>query len=184
VSDVVIVDYGAGNTRSVRATLHRLGITTVVTNNPLSIYDAHQVILPGVGSARSAMAVLRESGAADALRRRFKNEKFTLGICLGMQLALEHTDEDDGVATLGLIEGHVRRVEGCMVPRLGWSLVEPWNEAFYFAHSFEAISPHTTATAEGVAAVCEYGSFTGVQFHPEKSGLVGERWLAACLSAA
>ncbi|HQT99797.1 MAG TPA: imidazole glycerol phosphate synthase subunit HisH, partial [Acidimicrobiales bacterium] len=170
MTEVVVVDYGAGNTQSVRAALRRLGHTSVVTSDPGAILDAALVILPGVGSARSAMAQLHRSGADEALRTRFAAERFTLGICLGMQLALESSEEDGGVVGLGLLEGRVERLREGRVPRLGWSLVEPWGGAYYFAHSYAAVSDDIVATAEGVTAAVERGSFLGVQFHPEKSG--------------
>jgi glutamine amidotransferase len=184
VSTVVVCDYGAGNTRSVRATLRRLGFETVLSSSPNDLYRAERVVLPGVGSARTAMEHLRSTGADDALRQRFEDGRFTLGICLGLQLALESTEEDGGVETLGLLAGQVYRLTEGRVPRLGWTTVDPWGVAFYFAHGFAATSPFTTATADGVAAVIESGPFFGVQFHPEKSGPVGERWLASCLSLA
>ncbi|MBW4030385.1 MAG: imidazole glycerol phosphate synthase subunit HisH [Acidobacteria bacterium] len=182
MSDVVIVDYGAGNTRSVRAALAHLGRTSEVSAEPGLISAAPHVILPGVGSARSAMAHLAETGAADALRRRFAAERPILGICLGMQLALRASEEDGGVKGLGLLEGLVVRLDAPRVPRLGWALVEPWGEAFYFAHSFVAESPDTVATSEGLCAAVQHGSFLGVQFHPEKSDAAGLEFLASCLS--
>jgi glutamine amidotransferase len=184
VSIVAICDYGAGNTRSVTAGLLRAGATCALTSDPEVIESAAQVVLPGVGSARSAMEHLTATGAADALRRRHDAGRAIIGICLGMQLALEHSEEDDGVATLGLVEGTVRRLDVERVPRLGWSLVEPWGEAFYFAHSYWCDSPAATATSDGLTAVVESKGFIGVQFHPEKSGPAGERWLASCLTPA
>lgn len=184
MSDVVVVDYGAGNTRSVRAALARLGRTSVVSNDPDHIVSATHVILPGVGSARSAMEHLRASGADNALRERFARGSSILGICLGLQLAMDETEEDGGVTTLGLVEGRVRRLREGRVPRLGWSNVEPDGSAYYFAHSFAAESPYATATAEGVTAVVEAGGFVGVQFHPEKSGPDGAAFLDQCLSRA
>ena len=184
MSDVVIVDYGAGNTRSVRAALAHLGRTSEVSAEPAVIRDARHVILPGVGSAKSAMAHLEETGATVALRRRFAQDHPVLGICLGMQLALQASEEDGGVKGLGLLEGFVVRLDAPRVPRLGWALVEPWGEAFYFAHSFVAESPDTVATSEGLCAAVRRGSFVGVQFHPEKSDAAGLEFLASCLSPA
>jgi len=184
VSDVIIVDYGAGNTRSVRAALTHLGRTSYVSADPTLIADAPFVILPGVGSARSAMAHLDETGAADALRQRFAADRPILGICLGMQLALQASEEDGGVKGLGLLEGLVVRLDAPRIPRLGWAVVEPWGDAFYFAHSFVAESPDTVATSEGISAAVERGSFLGVQFHPEKSDVAGLTFLDSCLSRA
>jgi glutamine amidotransferase len=110
--------------------------------------------------------------------------KPTLGICLGLQLALEHTDEDGGVDGLALVPGRAVRVQADRVPRIGWARVQPEGEAYWFAHSYVAESPATTATSEGLAAIVRHGAFTGVQFHPEKSGPAGARFLERCLSRA
>src|ERR1019366_10054432 len=141
VSEVVVVDYGAGNTHSVRAALSRLGRTSEVSSDREALLEAPFVVLPGVGSARSAMVHLHETGADVALHERFSSGGPILGICLGMQLALETTEEDGGVAGLGLLSGHVTRLTTPRVPRLGWAMVEPWNEAYYFAHSYAGESP-------------------------------------------
>jgi glutamine amidotransferase len=147
---VAICRYGAGNVRSVELALQRLGAT--LTDD---VAGADLAILPGVGSARTAMDGLRARGLDEVLRARTKP---TLGICLGLQ--------------------------GGRVPRIGWAKVEPEGTAYWFAHSYAAESPAVTATSEGLAAVVEHGSFTGVQFHPEKSGAAGARFLERCLSRA
>lgn len=180
--DVVVVDYGAGNTHSVVAALGRLNARSLVSSDPTAIVGADYVVLPGVGSARSAMAHLKETGAAASLVERTRTGGPVLGICLGLQLALESSEEDGGVAGLGLIKGTVTRLREGRVPRLGWEIVEPWGEAFYFAHSYAANTPFTTASADGVTAVVEHGAFLGVQFHPEKSGPAGLDFLSSCLS--
>jgi glutamine amidotransferase len=182
VSDVVVVDYGAGNTRSVRAALAHLGRASVVTSDPEAIVDASMVVLPGVGSARSAMEHLSATGAADALRRRFRVGRATLGVCLGMQLAMTRSEEDGGVVGLGLLEGDVVRLHEGRVPRLGWSVVEPWGDAYYFAHSYAVRSSDAVASVDGVVAAVRRGAFFGVQFHPEKSGPAGLALLDQCLS--
>jgi imidazole glycerol-phosphate synthase subunit HisH len=184
VSEVAVVDYGAGNTRSVRAALARLGLASAVTSDPATLEGADLVVLPGVGSARSAMDHLNSSGASDALRRRFAAGGPLLGICLGMQLAVTSSEEDGGVAGLGLLEGEVRRVDAPRVPRIGWAVVDPWAETYFFAHSYAVSSPDTVATSEGVTAAISRGSFLGVQFHPEKSGPAGLAFLESCLSRA
>ncbi|MFZ1063162.1 MAG: imidazole glycerol phosphate synthase subunit HisH [Acidimicrobiales bacterium] len=182
MSDVVIVDYGAGNTRSVRAAITHVGKSSEVSADPVAIGAAPYVVLPGVGSARSAMNHLTETGAAQALRARFERGGAMLGICLGMQLALATSEEDGGVRCLELLEGSVVRLHAERVPRLGWAMVEPWGDAYYFAHSFVAVAPDTVATSEGLTAAVQRGSFLGVQFHPEKSGDAGLRFLGQCLS--
>ena len=182
MSDVVVVDYGAGNTRSVRAALAHLGVTSVLSSDPAKITEGDVVILPGVGSARSAMDHLESTGAARSLRDRFDAGGRILGICLGMQLALEHSDEDGGVEGIGLLKGSSQLITEGRVPRLGWALVEPWGEAYYFAHSYAAQCPDAVAMSEGVTVAIERGAFLGVQFHPEKSGTAGLAFLERCLS--
>jgi glutamine amidotransferase len=182
VTSVVVCDYGAGNTRSVLASLAQLGVAARLTADPELIGSSDRVILPGVGSARQAMEHLTATGASIALRERHFAGRPILGICLGMQLAMASSDEDGGVTTLALVPGTVRRLASGRTPRLGWSVVDPWNESFYFAHSYACDSPATVATSEGVSAVVSSGAFIGVQFHPEKSGPAGTRWLGRCLS--
>jgi glutamine amidotransferase len=174
---VAIARYGAGNVRSVELALQRLGAE--VTDD---LAGADLTILPGVGSARSAMEGLGDS--ADVLRERHAAGKPILGICLGLQLALDESEEDGGVAGLGIVPGRAVRLQSPRVPRIGWAHVEPDGEAFWFAHSYEAQTDATVATSEGHAAIVEHGSFTGVQFHPEKSGAAGARFLQRCLSRA
>ena len=184
MSDVIVVDYGAGNTRSVRAALTHLGKTSEVSSDTGKLVAAPYVELPGVGSARSAMAHLNATSAAAAIRDRFDAGGPTLGICLGMQLALEMSEEDGGVEGLGLLSGEVVRLSAERVPRLGWAMVEPWGEAYYFAHSFAAQSSDSIATSDGITVAVQRGSFLGVQFHPEKSSGAGLDFLEKCLSRA
>ncbi len=179
IRTVAICRYGAGNVRSVELAMQRLGAELVD-----DLEGADLAILPGVGSARSAMDGLRERGTDDVLRARHAAGQAILGICLGLQLALDESEEDGGVAGLGLVPGRAVRLQGGRVPRIGWAHVEPGGETYWFAHSYAAETAATTATSEGVAAVVESGSFTGVQFHPEKSGAAGARFLEQCLSRA
>jgi glutamine amidotransferase len=184
VSDVVVVDYGAGNTRSVRAALAHLDRSSIVTSATSAIRDADFVVLPGVGSAKSAMEHLNETGVSDALRQRFSEGRATLGICLGMQLAMDSSEEDGGVEGLGLLKGDVVRLHEGRVPRLGWSIVEPWGDAYYFAHSYAVRSLDAVASVDNVTVAVRRDSFLGVQFHPEKSGPAGLAFLDQCLSLA
>jgi imidazole glycerol phosphate synthase glutamine amidotransferase subunit len=130
------------------------------------------------------MRVLRERGADEALRERVAAGRPVLGICLGLQLALESSDEDGGVDGLGLIPGRAVRIDSGRVPRIGWAEVEPIGETFYFAHSYAAETEAATAFSEGFVAEVRSGSFVGVQFHPEKSGAAGADYLRSCLSPA
>jgi imidazole glycerol phosphate synthase glutamine amidotransferase subunit len=172
--NVAIARYGAGNVRSVELALRRLG--AAVTDD---LAGADLAILPGVGSARSAMEGLGAS--ADVLRERHAAGRPILGICLGLQLALDESEEDGGVEGLGLVPGRAVRLHGERVPRIGWATIDPGGEAYWFAHSYEAKTDATVATSEGHSAIVEHGSFTGVQFHPEKSGAAGARFLEQCL---
>jgi len=179
---VAVCDYGAGNVRSVVVALERLGAMATVTTDPGAVAAADFALLPGVGSAGSAMRALQRTGVGEALRRRVEAGTPVLGICLGLQLALEETDEDGGVAGLGLLPGRAVRLRAGRVPRMGWAVVEPYAEAYYFAHSYAAETPAASARSEGVVAEARLGSFVGVQFHPEKSGPAGARYLERCLS--
>ena len=179
---VAVCDYGAGNVRSVLAAFARLGAGAVVVDEPGLVTSADLAVLPGVGSAASAMTVLRERGLDEALRSRVAAGGPTLGICLGLQLALEESDEDGGVPCLGLLPGRAVRLRQGRIPRIGWASVEPLGDTFYFAHSYAAETAAATARSEGIVAAAEDGSFLGVQFHPEKSGPAGARFLARCLS--
>ena len=181
---VAVCDYGAGNVRSVLAAFARLGADAVVVDTPDGVVAADLAVLPGVGSAASAMRMLRRRGLDDALRSRVAAGLPTLGICLGLQLALERTAEDGGVDGLGLLPGRAVRLRAGRVPRIGWAPVDPGGEAYYFAHSYAAETPAATATSEGIVAEASAGSFLGVQFHPEKSGPAGARFLERCLSPA
>jgi glutamine amidotransferase len=130
------------------------------------------------------MEHLNDTGASDALRQRFSEGRATLGICLGMQLAMESSEEDGGVDGLGLLKGDVVRLQEGRVPRLGWSIVEPWGDAYYFAHSYAVRSVDAVASVDDVTVAVRRDSFLGVQFHPEKSGPAGLAFLDQCLSLA
>ena len=181
---VAVCDYGAGNVRSVALAFGRLGAEAAVTTDPEVVASADLAVLPGVGSAASAMAALRSSSLDQALRERARAGRTTLGICLGLQLALDHSEEDGGVDGLGLLAGRARRLENGRVPRIGWARVEPGREEYWFAHSYAADSPAATAWSEGLVAEVEAEGFLGSQFHPEKSGGAGARYLERCLSLA
>src|SRR4051812_26961907 len=126
------------------------------------------------------MRGLRARGIADVLRERVAAGRPTLGICLGLQLALERTEEDGGVDGLGLVPGRVVRLHEGRVPRMGWAEVDD-RGAFYFAHAYAAETEHATAWSEGIVAEVRFGSFVGCQFHPEKSGDCGARYLEEAL---
>ena len=179
----VIIDYKAGNLTSVKLAFAALGEEAVVTNDPSVIRAADRVVFPGVGAAKSAMDNLRALGLVDVVREAAASGKPFLGICLGMQILFEHSDEDGGVDTLGVLKGRVRRfpdVPGCKVPEIGWNI------DYYFVHSYYAeVTPDTYLTANyaGVTftAMVKKGSLWACQFHPEKSGKLGLALLKAWL---
>ena len=171
---VAVCDYRAGTIRSVEIALRRLGAELVD-----DVAAADLAVLPGVGSARSAMEELRRQGLDEVLRARVAGGRPVLGICLGLQLALEHSEEDGGVDGLGILPGRSVRLQGGRVPRMGWAEVD--GAAYYFAHSYAAETPNATAWSEGIVAEARAGSFLGVQFHPEKSGAAGARYLDGVL---
>jgi len=167
---VAVCDYRAGNIRSVEIAMRRLGAELVD-----DVAAADLAVLPGVGSAGSAMAELRRQGLDEVLRQRIADERPVLGICLGLQLALEHSEEDGGVEGLGILPGRSVRLTEGRVPRIGWAEVD--GTAYYFAHSYAADTPCATSWSEGIVAEARSGAFLGVQFHPEKSGAPGARYL-------
>ncbi|MGN0854015.1 MAG: imidazole glycerol phosphate synthase subunit HisF [Kiritimatiellia bacterium] len=184
---IAIIDYKAGNLTSVKLAFDALGAESVITSDPEVIRTAERVVFPGVGAARSAMANLRALGLENLVRETASSGKPFLGICLGMQILFEHSEEDGGVEMLGILPGRVRRfpaVSGCKVPEIGWNGTACGE--YYFVHSYYAeITPDTCLTANyaGVAftAMVKRGSLWACQFHPEKSGKVGLALLKAWL---
>lgn len=193
---IVIVDYKAGNLTSVKLAFDALGVETQVTSDPEVVRAASRVVFPGVGAAASAMANLRALGLMEAVREAVSSKPF-LGICLGMQILFEHSEEDGGVDLLGVLPGKVRRfpnVPGCKVPEIGWNQVRgmgvegvPDGSEFYFVHSYYAEKgPYTAGITEyaGVefTAAVRRDRLFATQFHPEKSGKLGLSVLKGFLS--
>ena len=192
-----IVDYRAGNLTSVQLAFAAIGETATVTDDPEVIVAADRVVFPGVGAAKSAMESLKRAGLVDAVRSAALSGRPFLGICLGMQILFDHSEEDGGVDALGIFKGRVRRFPdqaGFKIPEIGWNQVREveekgggrWKE-FYFVHSYYAeIGPETVGVSEyaGVefTAMVKRGKLWACQFHPEKSGRVGlallKEWLA------
>ena len=185
---IAIVDVGCGNIGSVGIALERFGIDPLVTGEAEEIAAADKVVLPGVGAAGYAMEQIEARGLAPVLRGL---RQPALGICLGMQLLFEGSEEED-TTCLGLIPGRVRKLEpaqGLPVPHMGWSRIQVRDEDIglfpgdyvYFAHSFACDPGETTvASAEygrPIPAVVRSGNWTGAQFHPERSGEAGARFL-------
>ncbi len=189
---LAIVDSGGANIASVRFALERLGVQSELTADPAVIRSAGRVILPGVGSAAEGMKRLHAKGLVDCVRSLTQP---VLGVCLGMQLLFESSEEDGGVETLGVIPGKVARLPsspGITVPHMGWNTVTTGREPglldgietearFYFVHSYAApVNAFTVATATHgtpFAAIVQRGNFSGAQFHPERSGPAGARLL-------
>jgi imidazole glycerol-phosphate synthase subunit HisH len=185
---LAIVDVGCGNIGAVGIALERFGIAPVVTGEAEEIAAADKVVLPGVGAAGFAMERIGALGLAPVLRAL---RQPALGICLGMQLLFEGSDEED-THCLGLIPGRVRKLQpaaGRPVPHMGWSRVEVRDggiglrsgDYVYFAHSFACDpGPETAASADygrEIPAAVRSGNWLGAQFHPERSGEAGARFL-------
>lgn len=174
-----IIDYEAGNLASVANALRRIGAAFTVTNRTATLDQADRIIFPGVGHAWAAMEALREHDLDIWLRT---TRKPVLGICLGMQLLYESSEEGGDTEGLGLIPGRLRRFDPSKgkVPHMGWNTVG--SESYYFVHSYFApVTAETVAESEHngqrFAAMVSRGNFHGVQFHPEKSAGAGEALL-------
>ncbi len=196
---LVVVDYESGNLRSVSRALESCGVSPLVSGAPGELDDADAVVLPGVGSGPAAMSALRQRGLVEPLREFADSGRPFLGICLGLQLLLDWTDEEGGAPCLGIVPGRVKRLpetDGAgptlKIPHMGWNSValnaaHPAMRAidsgsyFYFVHSFYA-EPSGT---DGVLGTTEYAlpfcsvyakdNVVATQFHPEKSGPTGLR---------
>jgi glutamine amidotransferase len=190
---LVIVDVGCGNIGSVGMAFERFGLAPRITADGGEIAQADKVILPGVGAAGYAMEQIRARGLVDTLRALTQP---VLGICLGMQLLFERSEEED-TECLAIVPGQVRRLDpapGRPVPHMGWSRLAVADPAIgladgdyvYFAHSFACdTGPETVATAHygrPVPAALRRANWWGAQFHPERSGPAGARFLEAFLS--
>jgi glutamine amidotransferase len=187
-ASIVIINYGAGNIKSIQFAFKRLGIDAVLSNNPDEILAADKIIFPGVGEASTAMRKLKESGL-DNLIPNLKQP--VLGICLGMQLMCNFTEEGNTTG-LGIFQTEVKRFSNDLkVPQMGWNVIKNLksdlfegikeNEYMYLVHSYYAEHCNETiaATDYGLnyASALQHNNFYGVQFHPEKSGIEGQKVL-------
>ena len=187
---IAIIDYGAGNLRSVAKAFEKLGFPPRVTTDPQEVAAADAVVLPGVGAAGDSMSNLAARGMTDVVKEAITKDKPFFGVCLGLQLLFETSDEG-GVDCLSALPGRVRHLpSGVKVPHIGWNQVRltrphplfqgiQGEQYFYFVHSFYA----DPAKPELVAGVTDYaipfcsfaakGNLVATQFHPEKSGTLG-----------
>lgn len=187
--NTVIIQYNAGNIQSVLYALERIGMTAVVTDDPTLIQTADKVIFPGVGEASTAMQYLKERNL-DKLIPQLKQP--VLGICLGMQLMCQHSEENN-TSCLGIFEEQVQQFStsdpALKIPQMGWNTIcelksdlftsVPEKSFAYFVHGYYAtIGAHTIAKTDYIltySAALQKDNFYGVQFHPEKSALMGEQ---------
>lgn len=195
-NEIVIIDYGMGNLHSVSKAVEAVGAVPIVTADKKIIAAAEKIILPGVGAFGDCMKNLQATGLVPELIKHIKSGKGFLGICLGMQLLFESSEESPGVAGLGIFKGAVKRLTTeYKVPHMGWNRLKlkaasPLTAAadgsyVYFVHSFHAVPEDSNI----ITAVCDYGTeitaavgrdnIQALQFHPEKSGGVGLKMLQA-----
>ncbi len=204
MSMISLIDYGAGNVRSVRNAIARLGYPLTDITRPEDILKAERLIFPGVGNFGAAMQRLHALGYLEPLKEYLSADRPFLGICIGLQCLFEGSEESPGIAGLGLIPGTIRRfdADGLAVPHMGWNGIRPrWDsplfdgyrgEKLYFVHSYRALPEPANGSwalagtdygGEFLSAV-QKGKVAAVQFHPEKSGEAGLRFLERFLADA
>ena len=189
---IAIIDYGAGNLQSVEKALRHLGCQCQITADPGELAAAQAAVLPGVGAFGDAMGQLRARGLEEPIRRFVSSGKPFLGICLGLQILFEESEESPGVKGLGLLRGRVLRLpkeSGLKIPHIGWNSLAlkegeplfaglPQEPYVYFVHSYylqaqEDVVTATAAYGATIHAAVRKGNLMACQFHPEKSGRVG-----------
>lgn len=190
---IAMIDYDAGNIKSVEKALKLLGQDVVITRNPEEILSADKVILPGVGAFGDAMSKLHEYGLVEVIKEVVKRNIPFLGICLGLQLMFESSEETPGIEGLGILKGKILRIPengDLKIPHMGWNSLHfqnqgrlfanlPENSYVYFVHSYylqaedESIVKATTDYSTCIHASVEQGNVFACQFHPEKSSDVG-----------
>ena len=199
---IAIIDYGAGNLRSVANAVAKLGYQPRVTTYPDDVLGADAVILPGVGAAADTMHDLGESRMAGVIRQLISEERPLFAVCVGMQILLSGTEEGGWHECLGIIPGAVRKLPpGLKVPHIGWNQVKqraahpvfdaiPDEANFYFVHSYYAdpddmsVVAGTTDYGVSMCSILIKGNLVATQFHPEKSGEYGLRMYANFLKMA
>lgn len=190
---VAIIDYGAGNLQSVKKALDFIGAKSIITSDENEINAASHIILPGVGSFGDAMHSIREKGLENVIKKSADGSKHFLGICLGLQLLFESSEESPGVDGLGIFKGKIVTIpkdNGLKVPHIGWNSVSLKqtdgifenlrdNSYFYFVHSYylkdadEKVVAGTTEYGVPIQCAVQQGRVGATQFHPEKSSEAG-----------
>jgi glutamine amidotransferase len=200
---VTVIDYGAGNLRSVVNAISSVGYSAKVTDKPADILSAEVLILPGVGSAGATMKSLQELGLIQPIRDYIAEDKPFFGICIGMQVLLSEAEEGGRQSCLDVIEGSVKilKAQGLKIPHIGWNQVNlkethpAFNDItngsnFYFVHSYytepldENLVLGTTEYGMAFPSVIRRGRLLATQFHPEKSGTIGLKLYANFLNEA
>ena len=196
---IAIIDYDAGNLKSVEKALKYLGQDVIVSRDSSEILQADKVILPGVGSFGDAMNNLDHFNLVDTIKKVAEKDTPFLGICLGLQLLFEKSDETPGAEGLGILKGEILRIppkEGLKIPHMGWNQLHITNhqpilkyvhenDDVYFVHSYmahckdENLVAYTDYGTTKVTALVQNKNVIGCQFHPEKSGMVGHKILLA-----
>jgi glutamine amidotransferase len=192
---IAVIDYGAGNIRSVVNAVGKLGYDVDVTADPVKVLAAKAVILPGVGAAADTMAGLKRLGLVNPIKRVIDGDRHFLGICIGQQVLFTGTEEGGWNECLGVFKGRVQRLpDGLKIPHMGWNQVKqtvqhpifqgiPDAAHFYFVHSYYAVPEDRKIVAGeteygvAISSVIANGNLIATQFHPEKSGEAGLKLL-------
>lgn len=192
---IAIIDYGMGNLKSVEKAFNYLGCNTVVTGSPEKIRSAEKVVLPGVGAFAEAIKCIKETGLDEVINETIQKGKPFLGICLGLQLMFDYSEENNGAEGLGILRGKIKKIDtGIKIPHMGWNRLDikkesklfkdlPENPYVYFVHSFHLVADDndiiaaTTYYGREIEVAVEKENLFLTQFHPEKSGEIGLKML-------
>lgn len=204
---IAILDYGSGNLRSAERAIARSGVEVKVSSNFDFCLSADGLLIPGVGAFGQCLTGLLEKRGDELIRLRMAEERKTLGICIGMQILFNESEESPGVAGVGIFKSSIKRLQAPITPHMGWNtlLADPQSrlfagisdQRFYFVHSYAAKEFHSDDLkseqriittmgnyGEPFIAAIEYGSLSATQFHPEKSGDAGlkllNNWVRSC----
>jgi imidazole glycerol-phosphate synthase subunit HisH len=190
-----IVDYGVGNLNSVQNALNSMNIKSIISSSAEEISKCRSIIVPGVGAFPDAMENMKNSGLDKVIKAAAKKGKPILGICLGMQLFFEESDEVEKCQGLGLLKGNITKLEGSIkIPHMGWNSLSfetpspllsgiEENQYVYFVHSYYAVKCEEgivnaySMYEKKIPAIVSKGNIFGMQFHPEKSGEFGQKLL-------